>query len=287
MVARHSILAYLPSNLQGISLYLPQGRLNAPTPNAEMFTRSPLQSLRSWCTNESQSLVLSRMHSTRRAYTDADDKLILARRAQKKTFRAIAGELNRTLPSLENHVYNTMRRKQGDIQPIRPKRLVTNEDVNEAREMLATGLSRRDIARQMRISIGQLRVILDNPRSQRQAKHALSEADIAKIISLRTEKKLTRSELARQTGWSFSTIRRTLWKRLGGAQRSSAALPYTAQEDDQLLTYRREGLNYREMAALMPGRTVQSIVDRYRTYLRDNKHYSDVKEDDGNVRSPP
>ncbi|KAK3622520.1 hypothetical protein LTR56_022149 [Elasticomyces elasticus] len=252
-----------------------------------MFTHSYSQSLRSWCTNRLQSLVLPRLHSTRRAYTDADDKFILACRGQKKTLRAIAEDLNRTLPSLESHVYNTMRRKQGGIQPIRPKRLFTNEDVNEAREMLATGLSRRDVARKMRVSNGQLRVILDNPRSQRQAKHALSEADIAKIISLRTEKKLTRSELARQTGWSFSTIRRTLWKRLGGAQRSSAALPYTAQEDDQLLTYRRQGLNYRETAALMPGRTVGSIGDRYRTYLRDNKHYSDVKEDDGDVHSPP
>ncbi|KAK5714863.1 hypothetical protein LTR17_016973 [Elasticomyces elasticus] len=250
-----------------------------------MFTRSPLQSLRSWCTNKIQPLILSRPHSTsKRPYTEAEDELIVARRRENKTYKIIASELNRTLASVKSHMYNTTRCKRSGTQPNRSESLYTHEDVNKAREMLATGQSRRDVARQMGISYNRLKMTLDNPRSQRQAKHGLSKADTAEIITLRTEQKLPLSELARQTGWSYDTVRRILYEtgRLGGFSVSSAALPYTAAEDTELLMYQCQGLSHRAIARMMPGRTFSDKVACGRSVLGNdyyiNTHVSNFND---------
>ncbi|KAK3628341.1 hypothetical protein LTR56_017540 [Elasticomyces elasticus] len=250
-----------------------------------MFTRSPLQLLRSWIATPRLDFVTPRLYGTssRRPYTEEDDKLIWARRQENKTFKVIAAELNRTLGSVKRHVYNATRRKQGGTQPNRSRDLHTHEDINKARELIATGLPRRDVARHMGLSHGQLKAILDHTRSQRQAKHALSEADTANVISLRTEQKLSNAELARQTGWSYYTIQKIIYERFGGVSASSVPLPYTAAEDIDILKYRSQGLGYREIAALMLGRTPASIGDRFRNYLRDTQHSSSWKDEKSDV----
>ncbi|KAK5744633.1 hypothetical protein LTR17_002028 [Elasticomyces elasticus] len=222
------------------------------------------------------STVASKASTSRRCYStippgtyfsQAEDDIILQGRREKKPLATIAAELGRSRVSVHNRMYTRLLRE-------RRSRVMkfSNEQAAELIRSLDAGVTRRELATQHDIPYGQLKDYLRrlkirlNRRSRNGA--VCQNEDHALILAMRLDQGLKRGEISRRTGFSDSTISRTL--RRFGPRRENKLVPYSSVEDIQLCHLREhERLTWKEVAARMNGRSSTSCTSRYNEFLKD------------------
>ncbi|KAK3628345.1 hypothetical protein LTR56_017544 [Elasticomyces elasticus] len=219
------------------------------------------------------SIVASKASTSRRCYStipppgtyfsQAEDDIILQGRREKKPFGAIASELR---TSVHSRVYTRLSQER------RSRAMkFSDEQAVELMRSLDAGMTRRELATQYGIPVGQLRGFSYRRkiRLNRNGRNGAvcQDEDRALILAMRSEQGLTRGEISRRTGFADSTIARTL-RRLAPC-REDKLLRYSSAEDVQLRHLREhERLTWNEVAARMDGRTAESCKRRYTDYLK-------------------
>ncbi|KAK3622515.1 hypothetical protein LTR56_022144 [Elasticomyces elasticus] len=226
----------------------------------------------SMCTH---STVPSKASTSRRYYStippgtyfsQAEDDIILQGRREKTPLSKMAAELGRSRTSVHNRMYRGLLRER------RSRTMkFSDEQAAELIRSLDAGMTRREVATQHDIPYGQLKDHLRRLkiRLNRKSRNGAvcQDEDHALIFAMRLDQGLTRGEISRRTGFSDSTISRTL--RRFGPRRENKLVPYSAVEDIQLCHLREhERLTWKEVAAKMKGRNLHSCKHRYNDSLK-------------------
>ncbi|KAK4950478.1 hypothetical protein LTR10_011460 [Elasticomyces elasticus] len=198
-------------------------------------------------------------------YTQAEDDIILQGRHDNNPMTDIAAELGRTVKSVRGRLDLLSRERRSRAMKF------SDEQTVELIRSLNAGVTRRELAIQYDVSLGQLKGQLRRlqVRLNRKSRNgAVCQAeDQALILAMRVDQSLPFAEISRRTGISEATVGRTL--RRQAPRRKDNFVPYSSAEDIQLCHLReREQLTWKEVAARMHGRSPSSCMQRYHNSLQ-------------------